>query len=100
MGVAEIRNTGCFVELEISIIGGDGTWGDGYACIVFHVFQATASIDVETDTNIQQTIRKDFADSTILTIAHRLNTIIDYDRVLGMALHGECALDLCFLLFQ
>lgn len=35
-----------------------------------------------TDELIQQTIRSKFADCTIFTIAHRLNTIIDYDRVL------------------
>jgi len=44
--------------------------------------EATASVDYATDELISRTIRKEFADSTILTIAHRLRTIIDYDKVL------------------
>ncbi|AGO11194.1 AaceriACL072Cp [[Ashbya] aceris (nom. inval.)] len=46
--------------------------------------EATASIDYTSDEKIQQTIREEFRDSTILTIAHRLKSIIDYDKVLVM----------------
>ena len=44
--------------------------------------EATASIDVETDMKIQETIRSQFTESTVITIAHRIHTIIDSDRVL------------------
>ncbi|KAF9393978.1 hypothetical protein CPC16_000531 [Podila verticillata] len=44
--------------------------------------EATASVDFATDEKIQTTIRNELGDSTLITVAHRLRTIMDYDRVL------------------
>merc|ERR1711879_439950 len=46
--------------------------------------EATSSVDAETDKLIQGTIRSVFQEQTILTIAHRIDTILDYDRLLIM----------------
>ncbi|KAH8103355.1 multidrug resistance-associated ABC transporter [Cristinia sonorae] len=46
--------------------------------------EATSSVDVETDAKLQRTIQTEFASSTLLCIAHRLNTIVYYDRIIAM----------------
>lgn len=46
--------------------------------------EATAALDSDTDSAIQKVLRTEFADRTVITIAHRLDTIIDSDRILVM----------------
>ncbi|KAJ2075753.1 Multidrug resistance-associated protein 1 [Coemansia sp. S155-1] len=46
--------------------------------------EATANVDLETDKSVQELIRKEFSDCTVLTIAHRLETIMNSDRIIVM----------------
>ncbi|KAJ1720143.1 hypothetical protein LPJ61_006204 [Coemansia biformis] len=46
--------------------------------------EATADVDLETDKHMQQLIRNEFSDLTVLTIAHRLETVMNSDRIIVM----------------
>ncbi|KAJ7800822.1 P-loop containing nucleoside triphosphate hydrolase protein [Mycena olivaceomarginata] len=83
-----------------STIGDEGTAGEKQLLALCRALvknspiivldEATSSVDVETDAKLQRTIRTEFAASTLLCIAHRLNTIAYYDRILVMD-QGEVA---------
>ncbi|XP_028288471.1 multidrug resistance-associated protein 4-like isoform X2 [Parambassis ranga] len=62
--------------------------------------EATANVDPRTDELIQKTIRDKFRECTVLTIAHRLNTIIDSDRILVLDSGTIKELDRPFTLLQ
>jgi ABC-type multidrug transport system fused ATPase/permease subunit len=55
--------------------------------------EATANIDLKTEENIQKCIKEDFTDTTMLIIAHRIQTIMDCDRILVLEKGKIAALD-------
>lgn len=50
--------------------------------------EATSNVDMKTDAFIQQVIKDRFRQTTVITVAHRLNTIADYDKVIAIH-HGR-----------
>ncbi|KAI4485478.1 hypothetical protein M0804_006983 [Polistes exclamans] len=62
--------------------------------------EATANVDLRTDLLIQQTVRNKFKDCSVLTIAHRLNTIMDSDKILVMDTGRLMEFDHPYILLQ
>ncbi|WWC65828.1 uncharacterized protein I303_108450 [Kwoniella dejecticola CBS 10117] len=95
-GDEETRNKNVFRDLNNPVSEGGDNFSSGEKQLIcmarailkrnklLFMDEATASIDYETDELISKTIREEFSDSTILTIAHRIHTIIDFDKVLVM----------------
>ncbi|KAL4079849.1 P-loop containing nucleoside triphosphate hydrolase protein [Scleroderma yunnanense] len=69
-------------------------------CKVVILDEATASVDLETDNRIQHTIKTEFRGRTLLCIAHRLRTIISYDRILVMDAGSVVEFDTPYNLYQ
>mmetsp|Transcript_1598 Transcript_1598/g.1959 ORF Transcript_1598/g.1959 Transcript_1598/m.1959 type:complete len:80 (-) Transcript_1598:1-240(-) len=47
--------------------------------------EATANIDIKTEATVQKLIKEEFASSTVITVAHRLNTVLNSDKILVLS---------------
>ena len=54
----------------------------GKGDIIYFVDEATANVDGPSDARIQRAVRAAFGDATVITIAHRLNSVLDADKIM------------------
>eukprot|EP00948_MAST-09A_sp_MAST-9A-sp1_P003381 g3381.t1 len=67
-----------------ALLQGGGSAKDGVRSQIIVMDEPTANVDWKTDEAIQGAIRDVFRESTVLVIAHRLNTVIDFDKLIVM----------------
>ncbi|KIJ14419.1 hypothetical protein PAXINDRAFT_116112 [Paxillus involutus ATCC 200175] len=71
------------ITLDIQVSAGGSNFSQGQRqLIALARALLRRSIDFETEAKIQVTVREEFKDSLLLTVAHRLRTVIDYDRLI------------------
>ncbi len=69
-------------------------------CKVLLLDEATSSVDPETDALVQRIIQTEFADVTLISIAHRLQTVAYYDRILVLDAGQIAEIDTPLTLFD